>query len=178
MKLIDVLQKMKVANLKKEISKQNIRGYSKMKKAEIINLMLDNKKRFKYLLLQNLEQKKEILEDKVKLKEAKEKLKKLKEPKKPKKKEKSQFLQKVVAQEESEKEIDTPQFEKYKKDVENFVKNPTESNFNLIDIDLAGDKTKSGRSWFTLYDRLPEKLQEKFEKVEDKYQTELKKKKK
>ena len=32
MKLIDVLQKMKVAELKKEISKQNIRGYSKMKK--------------------------------------------------------------------------------------------------------------------------------------------------
>jgi len=72
-----ILRKMKVGDLKKEISKQNIRGYSKMKKEEIINLMLDNKKRFKYLLLQNLNQKKELLEDKVKLKKAKQKLEKL-----------------------------------------------------------------------------------------------------
>jgi len=82
MKLIDVLQKMKVADLKKEISKQNIRGYSKLKKAEIIKIMTDRPDKFKYLLLQNMKQKKEILQDKVKLKEAKEKLKKLKEPKK------------------------------------------------------------------------------------------------
>ncbi len=86
MKLIDVLQKMKVGDLKKEISKQNIKGYSKLKKAEIIKLMTDRPDRFKYLLLQNMEQKKELLKDKVKLKEAKEKMKKLTAKKIPAKK--------------------------------------------------------------------------------------------
>ena len=81
-----VLRKMKVGELKKEISKQNIKGYSKMRKEEIINLMLDNKKRFKYLVLDNLKQKKELLEDKVKLKKAKEKLEKLTATKIPAKK--------------------------------------------------------------------------------------------
>jgi len=77
MKLIEILQKMKVSDLKKEISKQNIKGYSKLKKAEIIKIMTDRPDKFKYLLLQNLKQKKELLQDKVKLKEAKDKLKKL-----------------------------------------------------------------------------------------------------
>ena len=86
MKLIDVLQKMKVGDLKKEISKQNIKGYSKLRKAEIIKLMIDRKDRFKYLLLQNMNQKKELLQDKVKLKEAKEKLQKLTAKKIPAKK--------------------------------------------------------------------------------------------
>ena len=82
MKLIDILQKMKVADLKKEISNQNIKGYSKLKKAEIIKIIIDRSEKFKYLLLQNMEQKKELLQDKIKLKEAKDKLKKLTEPKK------------------------------------------------------------------------------------------------
>lgn len=77
MKLIDILNKMKVVDLKKEISKQNIKGYSKLKKADIIKIMTDRPDRFKYLLLQNMEQKKEILQNKVKLKEAKAKMKKL-----------------------------------------------------------------------------------------------------
>ncbi len=85
-KLEVVLRKMKVNELKKEISKENIKGYSKMRKEEIINLMLDNKKRFKYLVLDNLKQKKELLEDKVKLKKAKEKLEKLTAKKIPAKK--------------------------------------------------------------------------------------------
>ena len=86
MKLIEILQKMKVSDLKKEISKQNIKGYSKLKKAELIEIMTDRPDKFKYLLLQNMKQKKEILEDKVKLKEAKDKLKKLTAKKIPAKK--------------------------------------------------------------------------------------------
>ena len=86
MKLIDVLKKMKVGDLKKEISKQNIKGYSKLKKAEIIKIMIDRPDKFKYLLLQNMEQKKEILEDKIKLKKEKEKLQKLTAKKIPTKK--------------------------------------------------------------------------------------------
>jgi len=77
MKLIEILRKMKVSDLKKEISKQNIKGYSKLRKAEIIKIMTDRPDKFKYLLLQNLKQKKELLQDKIKLKEAKDKLKKL-----------------------------------------------------------------------------------------------------
>ena len=86
MKLIDILQKMKVNELKKEISKQNIKGYSKLKKAEIIKIIIDRPDKFKYLLLQNMEQKKEILQSKVKLKEVKEKMKKLTAKKIPAKK--------------------------------------------------------------------------------------------
>tara|TARA_R100000654_G_scaffold2043_1_gene7483 strand:+ start:900 stop:1778 length:879 start_codon:yes stop_codon:yes gene_type:complete len=45
----EILQSHPVANLKKEISKTNIKGYSKMKKAELISLMLKNKSRFSHI---------------------------------------------------------------------------------------------------------------------------------
>ncbi len=45
----DILSKMKVADLKKEISKTNIKGYSKMKKSELIDLMVKNKEKFSHL---------------------------------------------------------------------------------------------------------------------------------
>ena len=45
----DVLSKMKVAELKKEVSKTNIKGYSKMKKSELIDLMVKNKDKFSHL---------------------------------------------------------------------------------------------------------------------------------
>ena len=38
-----------VTTLKKEISKTNIKGYSKMKKTEIVELMLKNKSRFHHI---------------------------------------------------------------------------------------------------------------------------------
>ena len=38
-----------VANLKKAISKTNIKGYSKMKKPELVQLMIKNRERFKDL---------------------------------------------------------------------------------------------------------------------------------
>jgi len=38
-----------VATLKKEISKTNVKGYSKMKKAEVVALMLKNKDRFNHI---------------------------------------------------------------------------------------------------------------------------------
>ena len=41
---------MKVTELKKEISKTNVKGYSKLKKEDIINLMLKYPKRFMYLV--------------------------------------------------------------------------------------------------------------------------------
>jgi len=44
------LRTMKVSDLKKEISKTNVKGYSKLKKEEVIQFMLKNKKRFMYLI--------------------------------------------------------------------------------------------------------------------------------
>ena len=44
------LRSMNISDLKKEISKTNVRGYSKLKKEEVIKFMLKNKKRFMYLL--------------------------------------------------------------------------------------------------------------------------------
>ena len=46
---IDHLKKYSVAVLKKEISKQNIRGYSKMKRGDLVALMLENQDKFMYL---------------------------------------------------------------------------------------------------------------------------------
>lgn len=50
MELKDVLKKMKVGDLKKEIAKTNIKGISKLKKQEIIDLMLQYPTRFQYLI--------------------------------------------------------------------------------------------------------------------------------
>ena len=50
MSLEKTLRNMKVTELKKEISKTNVRGYSKLKKEDIINLMLKYPKRFMYLV--------------------------------------------------------------------------------------------------------------------------------
>ena len=45
----EILNSHPVSNLKFEISKTNIKGYSKMKKGELIKLMLKNKDRFKHI---------------------------------------------------------------------------------------------------------------------------------
>lgn len=44
-----ILESHSVSYLKKEISKTNVKGYSKMKKNEVINLMLKNPDRFKHI---------------------------------------------------------------------------------------------------------------------------------
>ena len=67
------LQSMTVLALRKEISKQNVKGYSKLKKVDIINLMLNNSDKFMYLIKKETEQI-ETVEDK--LKRAKKLLKK------------------------------------------------------------------------------------------------------
>ena len=45
----DILNSHSVATLKKEISKTNIKGYSKLNKAQVVELMLKNKDRFKHI---------------------------------------------------------------------------------------------------------------------------------
>ena len=45
----EILNSHSVSNLKKEISKTNIKGYSKMKKADIVNLMMKHKQRFSHI---------------------------------------------------------------------------------------------------------------------------------
>jgi len=45
----EILNSHPVGNLRKEISKTNIKGYSKMKKAEIVELMMKNKERFSHI---------------------------------------------------------------------------------------------------------------------------------
>tara|TARA_R110000765_G_scaffold67344_1_gene130143 strand:- start:379 stop:765 length:387 start_codon:yes stop_codon:yes gene_type:complete len=44
-----ILESHSVATLKKEISKSNVKGYSKMKKAEIIELMMEHKEKFSHI---------------------------------------------------------------------------------------------------------------------------------
>ena len=45
----EILNSHPISVLKKEISKTNVKGYSKMKKAEVINLMLKHKERFSHI---------------------------------------------------------------------------------------------------------------------------------
>jgi len=44
-----ILKSHPVATLKKEISKTNVKGYSKMRKAEVVSLMLKHKEKFSYI---------------------------------------------------------------------------------------------------------------------------------
>lgn len=45
----DIFESHPVSVLKKEISKSNIKGYSKMKKAQVVDLMMKNKEKFSYI---------------------------------------------------------------------------------------------------------------------------------
>ena len=49
MSLKEILNSHQVSTLKKEISKTNIKGYSKMKKNELVTIMLINSDRFKHI---------------------------------------------------------------------------------------------------------------------------------
>ena len=92
------LRSMGVGDLRKEISKTNVKGYSKLKKEDIINLMLKYPKRFMYLVGQEEKkaklEKMNILKQKPEVK--KEEVKKPKEePKKPEPKKEISRLDKL-----------------------------------------------------------------------------------
>ena len=87
------LRSMRVGDLRKEISKTNVKGYSKLKKEDIINLMLKYPKRFMYLVGQ--EEKKAKLE---KMNILKQKPEPKKEPKEEKPKEERQLMKKLVVE--------------------------------------------------------------------------------
>ena len=49
----DIFNSHPVSVLKKEIAKTNIKGYSKMKKAEVVNLMMKHKDRFTHIKMRS-----------------------------------------------------------------------------------------------------------------------------
>lgn len=53
----DIFNSHPVSVLKKEIAKTNIKGYSKMKKAELVNLMMKHKDRFTHIKMRSKEEK-------------------------------------------------------------------------------------------------------------------------
>ena len=72
----DILNSYSVSELKKEISKTNIKGYSKMKKSEVIELMMKHKERFSYLKMKEMKPKKSpVKKETVKKSEPKKKIK-------------------------------------------------------------------------------------------------------
>jgi hypothetical protein len=96
----EILNSHPISTLKKEISKTNIKGYSKMKKSEVVNLMLKNKERFGHIKM-NEKTKKSVanptpkVAEKPKKKEIKFVVKKKDEPKpqeEPKKKKNINFI--------------------------------------------------------------------------------------
>ena len=69
----EILTSHPVTVLKKEISKTNVKGYSKMKKAEVINLMLKHKERFSHIKMAEMKEKKSpVKKDKTTKKSKKE----------------------------------------------------------------------------------------------------------
>jgi hypothetical protein len=50
MTTFEILNSHAISSLKKEISKHNIKGYSKMKKADIIKLMIQHKDKFGHIV--------------------------------------------------------------------------------------------------------------------------------
>ena len=54
----DIFESHPVSVLKKEISKSNIKGYSKMKKKEVVDLMMKNKEKFSYIKMAEKKEKK------------------------------------------------------------------------------------------------------------------------
>jgi len=82
----DIFESHPVAILKQEISKTNIKGYSKMKKAEVIELMMKNKDKFSYIKMAEKKERKKP--DKKQNKKAVEKKIKIKTEVKPEKKDK------------------------------------------------------------------------------------------
>ena len=57
----DIFNSHPVSVLKKEISKTNIKGYSKMKKAQVVDLMMENKSRFSHIKMADKSVKKKII---------------------------------------------------------------------------------------------------------------------
>ncbi len=56
----EILNSHPISTLKKEISKVNIRGYSKMKKPELVKLMLKNKEKFSHIKMKTKGQKEPV----------------------------------------------------------------------------------------------------------------------
>ncbi len=59
----DTLNSHPVSTLKKEIAKSNIKGYSKMKKSEIVDLMMENKDKFIHIMLNKKKEKEPTKKD-------------------------------------------------------------------------------------------------------------------
>jgi len=55
----EILNSHPATTLKKEISKTNIKGYSKLKKGELVELMMKNKERFSHIKKKGEETKEE-----------------------------------------------------------------------------------------------------------------------
>jgi len=137
----DIFESHPVSVLKKEISKTNIKGYSKMKKAEVIELMMKNKDRFSYIKMAEKKPQKKP-DKKIKLKPEKKpdkkiKLKSVKKPEKVKvKPEKKPDKVKVKQEKKPEKkDEDEDLIENWDKPISNVL---LEQNYKNINKKIVG----------------------------------------
>ena len=87
----DIFNSHPVSVLKKEISKTNVKGYSKLKKAEVVELMIKNKDRFSHIKMAVKKERKSQAKQ-VKAKPVEPKKKEEPEKKEEPKKEKPKFM--------------------------------------------------------------------------------------
>lgn len=169
-----------VTTLKKEISKTNIKGYSKMKKPEIVELMLKNKSRFHHIKMAEKKPKKgthkmpdgSTMSGSVHSKDSKPVEKPKEKPKKKKLVIKEKPKEKPAPKKEKQ---DLNNFERYKSDWENDLKWTDKFNVNYLEKVFSG---KSDEKLKKLIDELQEitiKAQKRSNEKMNKMNVELKK---
>jgi hypothetical protein len=139
----EILNSHPVGTLKKEIAKTNVKGYSKMKKAELVDLMMKHKEKFGHI--QKADGKKVVLKPPKELKESTK-------PDKPKmtKEERDKRIAEIAKKQEerkAKKEESKPKLESNKTFVPN-KKYPKVFSMLLKDIDSSGgfSETKYSRT--------------------------------
>jgi len=129
----EILNSHSVGTLKKEISKTNIKGYSKMKKAEIVELMMKSKEKFMHI---EMKTKRQMKKKKEEPKKERKKIKlvsfdKKEEPKKLTERIK-EFNKKYNANEIKKQKLDKSNLKKY---TDPYFKELEEIEKMLSDID-------------------------------------------
>jgi hypothetical protein len=137
--LEDKLRSMKVGDLKKEISKTNVRGYSKLKKEDVIKFMLANKKRFMYLINK---EKQFITKGGKTFPVGKKEAKSTEVAEEPKKEEPKKELTKEERREQYLDETSQKNTElTMKNQIKPFIKNPTKDKLKTIQNAIKVSKT-------------------------------------
>lgn len=161
----DIFESHPVSVLKKEIAKTNIKGYSKMKKAEVIELMIKNKDKFGHIKMADKKPVKRAVKAVKAVKEVKA-VKAVKEEKKEEKKEepktRSEKIKEIKKQRmEKRREERRKAIEENNKTIKNILLNTKESDLKLY-FDLEKEYKRLIQECWRKEDKFGRKTHPKF----------------